>query len=148
MASNQNTTTLGNYGTLALAGPVASPVLLKIYDFEWERMEEKVHRAYISGERDKFSFPNGYSGSFNFDRMTPAMENAFTVADAQMDANGTYQNWELTFQVNDPTGGGSTTLQFHGCALTISKGGQYRQNAVVTSTCHFESATLNYANNQ
>lgn len=140
-----NSTTLGNMGRGVITSPFSGAMNLpKIYDFEFRRIETKLKREFITGERDKFSFPDGYSGKFSFDRTSPQVENAFVVADQEMDTNGTYQNWDVTFQIVDPTGGGAQTLTFHGCAMTLSEAGNFKQNAVVTQTITFEASTLNY----
>lgn len=142
-----NSTTLGNMGRAVVTSPFNGAINLpKIYDFEFRRIETKLKREFITGERDKFSFPDGYSGKFSFDRTTPEIENAFVNADSHMDHNGDYQNWDVTFNVQGVGGAAASTqtLTFYGCAMTLSEGGNYKQNSVVTQTITFESATLNY----
>jgi hypothetical protein len=140
-----NTTTLGNMGRAVVTSPHSGAIdLPKIFDFEFRRIETKLKREFITGERDKFSFPDGWSGKFSFDRTNPDIEDAFVFNDGFMDNFGSYQNWDVTFSIFDPTGKGRQVLTFHGCAMTLSEGGNYKQNAVVTQTITFEAATLNY----
>ncbi len=140
-----NSTTLGNMGRGVVTSPTSGQIpLSKIYDFEFRRIETKLKREFITGERDKFSFPDGWSGKFSFDRTSPTIEDAFATQDEMMDTTGSYTNWDVTFQITDKTGSGTQKLTFYGCAMTLSEGGNYKQNAVVTQTITFEAATMNY----
>lgn len=145
MAGIQGTTgsfDTGKQCTLVLIGPGATPGatsrvdLPNITGFDCKQATVNVKVDKLDGIQLNAELPKGWTGSFDLERGSSAVDDLFARIEDQWLAAGTYTAGTI-YQYVDEADGSSSTYQFDNVALKLDEAGNWKSDQSVKQRISF-----------
>jgi hypothetical protein len=138
------TNTNGNFSTgrdvsVVLVHPVFGRVQLdNVTGFDPKQDVIKLKSNRLDGVKMTASLPDGWSGSIQVDRGSPALDILMAQIEAGWIDAGTYSNCTL-YQFITESGGGQTVAIYDNVSLSLSDAGNWQPDAIVKQRLDFEA---------
>lgn len=124
--------------TLDITTPLGRLVLDGITNFDAKQMQTKIKSKGIDGVPRHGSIPDGWSGSFRLDRLSPAADNFFA-AQEQGYFNGQNLQGGTIYETIREIDGSLTQWRYTGVVLSFDDAGSWAGDKRVEQTISFEA---------
>lgn len=139
IANTQGNFSTGRDCTIVLVHPQFGRVQLdNITGFDPKQDVIKLKSNRLDGVKMTASLPDGWSGSIQVDRGSPALDILMAQIEAGWIDAGTYSNATL-YQFITEVGGGQTVAIYDNVALSLSDAGNWQPDAITKQRLDFEA---------
>lgn len=135
-----NTFSVGSDCQVVVMGPFGRVDLAHVTGFESRQLTMPVRVDRLDGVQLGAELPKGWTGSFELDRGTSAVDDFIAVIEQAYLAGQTINAGTLYQYVNEPDGS-TSTYQYTGAVFKLTSAGAYKGDAAVTQKLDFYASS-------
>jgi hypothetical protein len=134
---------LGNEVSIDLVGPNGLLIDLGgLVEFRRDPVTKMEQSAPLTdaGRTINRTIPQGWEGSFKFDRQSNAMDTIQQQMETNYFAGGRQIYFNITETLRDPKTGAMNQYQYEECCVWMKGGGDFKSDSKVTQTMEFKAS--------